>query len=96
MLWMGLMAGAGETRAVQREVVSRVDRAGVSLEERAFHPHLTLGRWRIARPGDRARVVSLDRGAAIARVEVSAVTLYRSELSAEGARHSVLARGRLR
>lgn len=96
VLWMGLTAGVRETLAVQQEVASRIERVGVGLEERAFHPHLTLGRWRSARPADRARVLSLDSGDLVARIDVGAVMLYRSELSGEGARHTVLARAGLR
>ncbi len=50
VLWLGLKRGASEVVALQREVSGRLTDLGTADEERAFHPHLTLGRWRHARP----------------------------------------------
>ena len=37
----------------------RASRAlGIALEDRPFHPHLTLGRWRESRPSDRDRALA--------------------------------------
>jgi len=59
--------------------------AGFEPETRAFHPHLTLGRW-----GDRARRLPLpdvDLGSA----HVGALVLYRSELRPSGSVYAPLA-----
>src|SRR5262245_2297509 len=45
VLWVGVTDGASEVTSVQREMASRVERFGIELERRPFHPHLTLARW---------------------------------------------------
>lgn len=95
VLWIGLSTGACEVIELQRRVVDRLSRIGVTLERRAFHPHLTLARWRQARPADRRRVAAAERGLEVARVEVDAVTVYESRLSSAGPTHTAVARAPL-
>jgi 2'-5' RNA ligase len=95
VLWTGVAAGSREVIAVQHQVAERLTRAGVELERRLFHPHLTLARWRTSRPSDARRVLATDRRTPIARIAVDHVTLYHSHLSAAGPLYSVLARATL-
>jgi 2'-5' RNA ligase len=46
VLWLGLKQGASEVVTLQHEVSGRLTNLGIALEDRAFYPHLTLGRWR--------------------------------------------------
>jgi len=84
VLWLGLevpRAAAALQAACERAAVA----AGFEPETRAFHPHLTLGRW-----GDRARRLPLpdvDLGSA----HVGALVLYRSELRPSGSVYAPLA-----
>jgi 2'-5' RNA ligase len=84
VLWLGLevpRAAAALQAACERAAVA----AGFEPETRAFHPHLTLGRW-----GDRARRLPLpdvDLGSA----HVGALVLYRSELRPSGSVYTPLA-----
>lgn len=85
VLWLGLelpepvlaLQAASERAAVA---------AGFPRADRAFAPHLTLGRWR--ERDRRPELPPADLG--LARVE--ALVLFRSELRPEGARHTPLAR----
>jgi 2'-5' RNA ligase len=95
VLWLGLSSGATEAIALQRRVVERLSPTGVRIEERPFHPHLTLARWRESRQADRRRVAAAERDAEVARVDVHAVTLFESRLSSSGAAYTVLARAPL-
>jgi 2'-5' RNA ligase len=95
VLWLGLSTGATEAIELQRHVAERLSPTGVTIEERAFHPHLTLARWREARNADRRRVAVADHGAEVARIDVGAVTLYQSRLSSSGPAYTVLARAPL-
>jgi 2'-5' RNA ligase len=90
VLWLGLTEGAREVIAVQKIVASRLQSLGVPLEDREFHPHLTLGRWRQSRPSDRPPLRA--DATAIGRMTVDHVTLYQSRLSSEGPTHIPLAR----
>lgn len=95
VLWLGLMRGAREVVALQRQVAERVMGLGIPLEDRAFHPHLTLARCRETRPADRQRLLGADRPAEVARIDVEAVTLIASRLSSRGADHTALCGCRL-
>ena len=95
VLWLGLRAGVHETVELQRAVVGRLHEAGMATEGREFHPHLTLARWRSSRPDDRRAVLSQDRAAEVASVDVTHVTLYRSQLSPQGPSYTALARAGL-
>jgi len=71
-----------------RAVEAAVVRAGFPADERAFRPHLTLGRVR-----DRAHPAVATAGPLEpAPFRVTEVVLYRSELSPEGALHTPVER----
>ena len=90
VLWLGLSAGEADVIAIQRVVAARVKEAGVELDARPFHPHLTLARWRHSRQSDRRRLAGVDTREAVARVEATAVTLVHSRLSSNGPAYTAL------
>jgi len=95
VLWVGVNRGADDAIAVQRIAAERLEALGVPRERRPYYPHLTLARWRGSRPSDRRRVADQSREEEIARVDVVAVTLYRSHLSSKGSTYEVLTKARL-
>lgn len=95
VLWIGSTAGGRETIDLQRAVADRLSATGVALDERPFHAHLTLGRWRASHDRDRRAVADLADTGELARVEVDHVTLYESHLSPAGATHEPLVTPRL-
>jgi 2'-5' RNA ligase len=87
--WLGVREGADDVVRLHAQVAVRLGGVGVAREERPYHPHLTLGRWR-----DRARRVKSRIGPlaeTVARVPVSAVTLFESRLSPAGPAYTRLA-----
>src|SRR5262245_45551088 len=84
VLWIGVGAGARELGTLQRVLARRVAALGVPIEDRAFHPHLTLARWRESRNADRAHALAAVRRGVVARARVTAATLYQSRLSPAG------------
>lgn len=90
VLWLGLVEGTREMQTLQSAVARRVEGCGVVLERRAFHPHLTIGRWRNARPSDRHSMEGTAFAAALV-MAVERVTLFESRLSSNGASHFPLA-----
>jgi len=94
-IWIGVTDGADHLHDLQREVAHRIRETGVSPESRPFRPHLTLGRWRQSRPADRRQMLAVASTAEIARVSVSAATLYLSRLSSAGPSYTALARATL-
>ncbi len=94
-LWVGLSQGADDVVAMQRIVADRIAAVGLPLDQRPFHPHLTVGRWRSSRPSDRRRLLDADRGGAVARVSVTDVALIESQLSSDAPKYIVLCRSAL-
>jgi RNA 2',3'-cyclic 3'-phosphodiesterase len=83
VLWVGL-ALPPPLRALQ-EACERAARAeGFAAEERAYAPHLTLGRW-----SERARRPALP-AAALGAVRLERLVLYRSRTQAGGAVYTPL------
>jgi 2'-5' RNA ligase len=107
VLWIGITDGAAHLERLQREVAERVRAAGIAFDDRPFHPHLTLGRWRGAERGRssavrrstperlRRELAVLDRADRIACVRVTRATLYQSRLSSSGPAYTALAHANL-
>ena len=95
VLWIGVAAGARELMALQQTLASRVTALGLPLEDRAFHPHLTLARWRESRPSDRGGALAAAPRGIVARARIEGATLYQSRLSPSGPAYTPLARATL-
>jgi 2'-5' RNA ligase len=91
-LWAGFLAGGDRLAALAAAVDDALAGLGVPREDRAFSPHITLGRVRA--PGRAPALAdALTAGAAqrFGRVAVAEVALMRSDLSPRGARYTRLA-----
>jgi RNA 2',3'-cyclic 3'-phosphodiesterase len=107
VLWIGITDGAARLEQLQREIAQRVRTVDIAFDDRPFHPHLTLGRWRGAdrrRPSEvrrstperlRRDIAALERSDRIARVRVTRATLYQSRLSSSGPAYTTLAHANL-
>jgi 2'-5' RNA ligase len=85
---LGVTRGAEELTALAERLRTSLRGAGLAVEERRFHPHLTLGR---AKPGANARrAVTELPTAELATFEVRAIHLMQSQLGSGGAHHVVL------
>jgi len=95
VLWIGVGSGAGELVALQRAIAARVAALGLPIEDRDFHPHLTLARWRESRPADRGRALAAAPRGVVAGAHIDGATLYQSRLSPAGPAYTALARANL-
>ncbi|MBU6399348.1 MAG: RNA 2',3'-cyclic phosphodiesterase [Verrucomicrobia bacterium] len=94
ILWVGVGGDLEPLRQLQQAVERATAGFGDHAEERAFSPHLTIGRVRTADRREARRVGEQVRLAGIAALgawEVRRLDLMRSELSAAGAAHHCLA-----
>jgi 2'-5' RNA ligase len=82
VIWIGVRDGAGALISIAQQVVSRLRAAQVPVDEKPFHPHLTLARVRDASglPRDWPR----EEVALSTRARVDAVTLFESRHAASG------------
>jgi 2'-5' RNA ligase len=84
VLWLGVELPPPGL-ALQAACEHAATEAGFRSEERAFHPHLTLGRWR-----DRARRPALPE-VRLGSGRVDRLVLFRSQLGSAGSEYTPLA-----
>ncbi len=87
VLWLGVAGGVEEMESVATICETAAVAAGFEPEGRPFHPHLTLSR--IRPPVDVRPLVDAVEPAGI-KLDVGAVTLYRSVLGSGPARYEVV------
>jgi 2'-5' RNA ligase len=85
-LWAGV-----EPKAPVAALASKIERACVGLglepERRAFHPHITLARWKGRRSREIADFLQRTRGLGSEPFDVSEFILFESRLSRHGAHY---------
>jgi 2'-5' RNA ligase len=85
-LWTGV-----EPKAPVAALASKVERLSIDLglepERRAFHPHITLARWKGRRTREIADFLERTRGLASDPFEVTEFILFESRLSRHGAHY---------
>jgi RNA 2',3'-cyclic 3'-phosphodiesterase len=78
------------------ELAAKVERAclavGLDPERRAFHPHITLARWKGRRGHEVARFLERTRGLSSDPFDVGDFILFESRLSRHGAHYHEAAR----
>lgn len=92
VLWIGVNDPSGQFADMQQQFEIECAKEGFPKDERAFHPHLTLARIRKP-PGSRTLAES-HKGIEFEPVEVSVseLLLFRSELSSEGSKYTIISR----
>ncbi len=101
VLWIGVTEGAAALTSLQSEIAERIRGLGLTFDDRPFHPHLTVGRWRESRSDRAARGRRRGEGGppggsgTVADVRVTRATLYQSRLSASGPAYTALAHATL-
>jgi RNA 2',3'-cyclic 3'-phosphodiesterase len=90
-LWAGV-----EPRALVAALAAKVERAclavGLDPERRAFHPHITLARWKGRRGHEVARFLERTRGLSSDPFDVGDFILFESRPSRHGAHYHEAAR----
>lgn len=96
ILWAGIEQ-APELMELQEALETGCEKAGFPREDRAFHPHLTLGRVK-SREGLEPVLGELERNREIdlGGMTVAGLTFYQSILSPAGPRYVVLSRTELK
>ncbi len=94
ILWIGMARGALEARALQARVAEALAARGFPREERAWHPHLTIGRvfderrWRREAGPPLRSALAQAATTSFGTLRVAEVALMRSDLSPAGARYT--------
>lgn len=93
-LWAGV-----ERKEPLAALAAKVERAclavGLEPERRAFHPHITLARWKGRRTREAQSFLERNRALASDPFEVDRFTLFESRLSRHGAHYEAVAEYKL-
>ncbi len=101
ILWIGLAEGALEACALQARLAASLETHGFPKEDRPWHPHLTIGRvfegrrWQHETSPPLRRALAQAASTTFGTLRVAEVALMRSDLSPEGARHTLRRRAAL-
>ncbi len=94
VLWLGIDSGARELKELADDLAERLKAAGIEALEkgRPFAAHLTLGRFRSRRHGERLRASAATIPTASSlEMPVDRLILYESRLSPEGPSYAAIA-----
>jgi 2'-5' RNA ligase len=90
-LWAGV-----EPKAPLAALAAKIERVcqtvGLEPERRAFHPHITLARWKGRRTREIESFIERRRGLASEPFDVTAFALFESHLSRHGAHYAEVER----
>jgi RNA 2',3'-cyclic 3'-phosphodiesterase len=93
VIWVGLKAEGTGLNRLQQAVEDAMVQVGFKKEERAFKPHLTLGRVKGRQHVRLLQELLVERQSFKAEAfDVTELVLYKSELRPEGARYTPLFR----
>jgi len=90
-LWAGVDP-RDQVAALAGKVERACQQAGVEPERRAFHPHITLARWKGRRTREVADILRREGGLTSPPFAVYAFTLFESQLSRHGAHYEEVGR----
>ena len=97
IVWAGLSAGATELAAIHEALVEPLEAIRCyRREERAYNPHLTLGRTKSDAPSEHlAKVLTEHESWTGGETVIRELLVMSSEMTRQGPSYTVLARGKL-
>lgn len=90
-LWLGIVDPFGCLQSLAADVQKTLITLGLSLDERAYHPHVTLARMHDRAGADLTDIVQMDTGT-VREMRIDHFELLQTELRASGARYQPLAK----
>jgi 2'-5' RNA ligase len=94
-LWAGVEPKS-HLAALNTKIERACQQVGLEPEHRAFHPHITMARWKGRRTREVADFLELQRGLVSQPFEIDAFSLFESRLSKHGAHYEEAVRYALR
>ena len=91
VFWAGVKGGAKELTALHASLAEQLTVLGLELDKRPFSPHLTLARIKfLKKPGPLKQMVEQNSSEYVGDLEVSKITVYKSELTPSGPEYTIL------
>lgn len=86
VIWLGINTGNREMALLQKKIEEKLLAVGFPAEERAFTPHLTMGRIRSGRNlSDLQPLLAANQNWQVGTFEVREIVLFKSDLKPTGA-----------
>jgi 2'-5' RNA ligase len=97
IVWAGITDGSAELIAVHAALIEPLEAIGCwRREERAYHPHLTLGRTKSDDPSEQlAKLLSKHESWTGGETTIREILVMASELTRQGPTYTVLSRAKL-
>lgn len=96
VLWLGINDRKGKLSELHARLDAESEKAGFAKETRPFHPHLTVARLRHPENARTLASVHLQTQFEPVEIEVSELSVIRSELNSAGSKYTVISSHRLR
>lgn len=93
-IWLGVAAGREELATVQKRAQKALKKLGFKPEDRAFSPHLTIGRVREGTP-ELAERIARHTDQPYGRSPIAEVVVFSSQLGPSGPTYTALCRAPL-
>jgi 2'-5' RNA ligase len=90
VLWLGFDDVENQLIEIQQALAGKLRACGCEIEKRKYIPHLTLGRFRSAKNSHFLKKNIIFDNLADALIDFNEIMLYKSQISAEGAIHTML------
>ena len=96
VIWMGLVEEREVLTSLQKQIETQLEKIGFQSEDRAFHPHLTLGRMKSGRgKGELAERMEKYKEEEFGDLQVEKVVLFKSALRPSGPIYTPLGKVKL-
>ncbi|MEA3369610.1 MAG: RNA 2',3'-cyclic phosphodiesterase [Candidatus Ratteibacteria bacterium] len=90
VIWVGISRGKEILNKMNKAIEDDLAKIGFPREERAFHPHLTLGRCRSSKHRSQLAKQIKTESAFLGALAVDRISIYKSLLTSEGPVYSLL------
>jgi 2'-5' RNA ligase len=90
VIWLGITGDVGRLVALQKKIAAGLQACGFEQEERAFSPHLTLGRVKLPQGmADLGKIIE-ESDATAGEFQAAELILFKSDLKPDGAVYTKL------
>ncbi len=90
VIWVGISQGKEILNKMNKAIEDDLAQAGFPREERAFHPHLTLGRCRSSKHRSQLAKQIKAESASLGVLTVDKISIYRSLVTSQGPIYNLL------
>lgn len=91
VIWVGVDEGKTKVSKLAKELEDRLEKIGISKEEKEFHPHITLGRVKSPKNRENLKnIIETTKFEPKSRIDVNRLTLFKSQLTPQGPIHTPL------